>query len=377
MDDVNIIGGGIGGLALANALQHNGIGFQLYEQATSITEIGAAISLSKAALSILEKLGLQSNIISAGHETQNFHVADKNLNTIRFTKTASPVTIIHRAKLVNILSSPLPQANIHLSSKLNSIKILNDHAELDFANGTQVRSKCTAIADGINSISRKQIFPNIQVRYAHQSIWRGITPIKVPEKFLHSYFEIWSNAKRFLFVPMDSNNIFWLAITNNPPGGKDDPGRVRQELLRNFNDFHPFVKELMHNSSNFIRSDLADLGTQDRKWYKDHVVFLGDSIHATTPNLAQGGCQAIEDAYCLSCLMKGSRFDFSDIFPTYQYLREKKVSFIVKTSWNLGQFAHNPVMSRLALLYFRIMPESITKKLERKLNDISYIPDSI
>jgi 2-polyprenyl-6-methoxyphenol hydroxylase-like FAD-dependent oxidoreductase len=43
-----------------------------------------------------------------------------------------------------------------------------------------------------------------------------------------------------------------------------------------------------------------------------------------TPNLAQGGCQAIEDAYCLSLLMKKSSHNFSEIFPTYQSLREKK-----------------------------------------------------
>ena len=52
MEIVNIIGGGIGGLALANALQREGIDFKLFEQAREITEVGAAISISKAALDI-------------------------------------------------------------------------------------------------------------------------------------------------------------------------------------------------------------------------------------------------------------------------------------------------------------------------------------
>jgi 2-polyprenyl-6-methoxyphenol hydroxylase-like FAD-dependent oxidoreductase len=174
---------------------------------------------------------------------------------------------------------------------------------------------------------------------------------------------------------MDEGNVFWLAITNTPAGGKDDPDTVREKLLNQFRDFHPYVKQLVQNSSNFIRSDLADLGTQERKWYKGPVVFLGDSIHATTPNLAQGGCQAIEDAYCLAGLLKEYDFDLSKVFPVYQRLREKKVSFIVRTSWNMGKIAHNPLLSNLMLTYLRFMPKIVTVKLEKRLNDISYLSD--
>jgi len=183
-----------------------------------------------------------------------------------------------------------------LNTKLTSIRNETDLSELNFSNGLKFKSKCTAIADGIHSISRKQIFPDIKIRYAGQAIWRGITTMNLPEQYRHTYTEIWSNTKRFLFVPMDSTTIFWLAIKNAAIGGQDDPDTIRQELVKEFDDFHPFIKELLLNSSNFIRNDLADLGTEKRKWYKDKIVFIGDAIHATTPNLAQGGCQAIEDA---------------------------------------------------------------------------------
>lgn len=374
MEIVNIIGGGIGGLTLANALQHHGINFQLYEQAPRITEIGAAISLSKAAQDILDKLGLGSLVVNAGHLTQNFHIADKNLKTIQFSKIEFPVTIIHRAKLVEILSSRLPAANIHLNAKLTSINAVNDHADLLFSDGTQVRSTCTAVADGIHSVSRKQILPSVRTRYARQAIWRGITQIQVPEQYMNTYYEIWADAKRFLFVPMNSGNVFWLAIKNAEPHGKDNPDEVRQNLLKEFRDFHPFVKELMDKSSNFIRSDLADLGTRKRAWYKNNVVFIGDSIHATTPNLAQGGCQAIEDAYCLASLLKKYNMDLARVFPVFQGLREKKVSFIVSTSWNMGKIAHNPILSKFMLTYLKYMPRSVAINLEKRLNDISYLP---
>ena len=36
------------------------------------------------------------------------------------------------------------------------------------------------------------------------------------------------------------------------------------------------------------------------KWTKGNVILLGDSAHAMQPNLGQGGCMAIEDAYQLA-----------------------------------------------------------------------------
>lgn len=373
METVNIIGGGIGGLTLANALQRESIDFKLFEQAPLITEVGAAISISKAALDILERLDLHTQVKNAGYETRNFHISDKNLKNIRVTSTESPVTIIHRAKLIDILVSGLPKEKIQLNTKLTIIKNETEFSELIFSNGLKLKSRCTAIADGIQSISRKQIFPGIKIRHAGQAIWRGITTMNLPEQYRHTYTEIWSDTKRFLFVPMDSTTIFWLAIKNAAIGGEDDPDTIRQELVKEYYDFHPFVKELLLNSSNFIRNDLADLGTEKRKWYQDKIVFIGDAIHATTPNLAQGGCQAIEDAYCLSLLMKKSNHNFSQIFPTYQSLREKKVSFIVNTSWRFGKMAQNPISSRLAKYFFKYVPNSTIIRLERKLNDLSFI----
>ena len=36
------------------------------------------------------------------------------------------------------------------------------------------------------------------------------------------------------------------------------------------------------------------------KWTKGNVILLGDSAHAMQPNLGQGGCMAIEDAFQLA-----------------------------------------------------------------------------
>lgn len=373
METVDIIGGGIGGLAMANALQHVHINFRLFEQAHQISEVGAAISISKAGLEILDKLGLGDSVRHAGYETRHFNIADRNLKIIRRMTTQWPVTIIHRAKLVEILVSGIPREKISLNARLTSIHNHQTHADLHFSDSTTRKSACTVIADGIHSAARKQIFPDINIRYSGQTIWRGISKVEWPIQYSNTYTEIWSGAKRFLFVPMDSERVFWLAIRNVPPGGADHPETVRGELMEEFRGFHPFVLQMIEHSNNFIRSDLADLGTSPRKWHKDNIVFLGDSIHATTPNLAQGGNQAIEDAYCLAQLMRLGSGNLPAVFSAYQSRREKKVKFIVERSWAMGQLSRNPVSSKFARILFKYLPNSSVNSLEHRLNNLSYL----
>jgi 2-polyprenyl-6-methoxyphenol hydroxylase-like FAD-dependent oxidoreductase len=373
IEPITIIGGGIGGLAFANALQKVGIDYRIYEQAPQITEVGAAIGISKAALDIFGHLGLKEQAQNEGFEIQEIFFSDKNLRTIRTIKTEWPSVIIHRAKLISILASNIPKDKIELNAKLIEIKNYPDLSILRFANGVELKSKCTVIADGIHSVSRKQLFPELKIRYAGQTIWRGISAMTLPETHAKAYTEIWGNNRRFLFGPMNSEHIAWLAIKNQTIGGVDNPGTVRQELIRDHQDYHPIINNLLINSSNFIRTDIADLGTIKRKWFLNKIVFLGDAIHATTPNLAQGGCQAIEDAYCLSLLMAKSNRNYSSIFPTYQKLREDKVSFVVNTSWSLGKIAHNTFLSQLGKYFFEYAPERVLRKSEQRLNDLNYL----
>ena len=158
MEIVNIIGGGIGGLALANALQHAGIDFKLFEQARQITEVGAAISISKSALDILERLGLATQVKNAGYETRHFHISDKNLKNILVTTTQSPVTIIHRAKLIDILVSGLPKEKIQLNAKLTNIKNETEFSRLTFSNGLKLDPGALQLLMGFNQFPENKSF---------------------------------------------------------------------------------------------------------------------------------------------------------------------------------------------------------------------------
>ena len=374
MKNLIIVGGGIGGLAMANCLQVLGLDFDLYEQAPQLTEVGAGIGMSKSALDILEKIGVSEKVKQSGSFIKYACLKDENLNLIRELPVELDSICIHRARLIEILGENIPLGKVHLNKRIQSIEETNELVNVFFEDGTMAQAQCLIVADGIHSAIRKKHLPEIKIRYANQIIWRGITKIKLSEYYNNRFVEVWSNSKRFLFVPMDDAHVFWLAVKQGNPGGKDHSGKIKNELLEDFSNFNPVVLDLIRNSENFIRNDLADLGSNTRTWFKNRTVFIGDAIHATTPNLAQGACQAIEDGYTLSKCLKAYFPDLSKAFSTYQSLREDKAMFIVNTSWRLGKMAHtnNPLLKYAFKKFWQLAPAQIFKKQEQKINDLTY-----
>ncbi|MCC5942768.1 MAG: FAD-dependent monooxygenase [Balneolaceae bacterium] len=372
---ITIIGGGIGGLSLANTLAHFNIQFQLYEQAPELTDVGAGIGLSEAPLKILDKLGLGSDIGKAGAIVRHVYMPDKQLKIRRKLSVSSETICIHRARLIDILKNRLPESCIHLSKKVTGIDVSKSESTITFNDGSRISTACTVAADGIHSVIRRKLLPHIRVRYINQTIWRGISDLALPELFKNSFLEIWDQRLRFLVIPLDDVQTLWLAAKPELPGGKDDPKTVREDLLYLYRDFHPALKDLIRSSKNVLRNDMNDLGTKKRPWYVNSVVFLGDSIHATTPNLAQGGCQAIEDAWCLAFCLDKHGTDYQKAFQAYQNVRESKVMNIVKTSWVFGKAAHskNPLFHYGYRSILTHAPEFFLRRQESFLNDLSYL----
>ena len=63
---VIIVGGGIGGLTIGNALQRVGIPFLILEQSSKLSEIGSGIGLWGPALKALNALNIEYKLLSNG-----------------------------------------------------------------------------------------------------------------------------------------------------------------------------------------------------------------------------------------------------------------------------------------------------------------------
>ena len=69
---VSMIGGGIGGLAAASALQRAGMRVTVFEQNHELREVGAGLTLWANAVQVLQELGLASEIAAVSAPLTHF-----------------------------------------------------------------------------------------------------------------------------------------------------------------------------------------------------------------------------------------------------------------------------------------------------------------
>jgi 2-polyprenyl-6-methoxyphenol hydroxylase-like FAD-dependent oxidoreductase len=74
------------------------------------------------------------------------------------------------------------------------------------------------------------------------------------------------------------------------------------------------------------------------------VTLLGDAIHATTPDLGQGACQALEDAVVLADSLRRSPSVEAGL-RHYEARRRRRANFVISQSWRMGTVLQlsNPV----------------------------------
>lgn len=375
---IAIIGGGIGGLTTAIALQQAGFQPIVYESTPVLHAAGAGISLSINATQILKKLGLYEAILQAGSPIQHGYITDNQLHPLlksNFASLAEEFLVeniaIHRASLQRILLEQLQSEQVVTGKRLRQISQKSGVVQLHFEDESTAEADVVIGADGIHSAVRAAMGIQEHVRDAHQACWRGIATHPPCEKEQHTAYEAWGKGKRFGLVPIGENQMYWFAVVNT---GQLPSGTMSKKKLQElFSDFHPLTQTLFESTPErqILRNDLYDFAPL-QQWYQDKMVLLGDAAHATTPNMGQGACQAIEDAWVLAqCL---AQYELSKALPTYQQLRRKKAVEIVEGSWKMGKVAHleNPLWSGLRNFVMRLMPAKAALQRMRKLYVLDY-----
>jgi 2-polyprenyl-6-methoxyphenol hydroxylase-like FAD-dependent oxidoreductase len=378
-----VIGGGIAGLSTAIALEQAGIPCEVFESAPEFREVGAGIWMAPNAMQVFQHLGIADLVARGGFPLRAGELAtDKGevISTMSMEEIARELAgggewhstvAIHRGRLQRILLEQLRPDQIHTGKRFVRYEEENDRIKAVFEDGTEVEGDIILAADGIHSAVRAQMAPNSELRYSGQTCWRGIADLELGKSSYKSMREMWGGADRFGYSPISENEVYWFAVSLAGQGGKDDRTVLSAELKGKYRGFAEPVSKILAATpvEQIIRGDILDLKPIS-KWYAGRVLLLGDAAHATTPNLGQGGCQAVEDAWTLAGLLHKSE-DWERVFPAFEAARREKVDGIVRNSWRMGKLAHWRRGKGLRNWLLRKAPEAAMRRSMKKMYTIS------
>ncbi len=388
---IAIIGGGIGGLTTAIALQRKGFtDITVYEAAPEIYAIGAGILLAANAMTIYERLGIAQQIKAAGNVLDSVCIANHHgevLSKVDFSKIikrfGNGTVSIHRGKLQQILLENIRKNTVFLGKRLKAIKNTIEERNSDtfgkegktqlvFEDGTSADADIVIGADGIHSVVRKHIFGEVPLRYSGQTCWRGIAKMSIDNP--KASVEMWGTKAglRACVSQVSDTEVYWYITLKHDEGLKLKASETKPFLSNLVSEFNSPIQKAVQLTGNqhILHNDLLDF-RPIKTWCKDNIVLIGDAAHATTPNLGQGACQAIEDAFALANCLKEtpspSNRDTSTVneaFLNFQNARIKKTTFVVNTSYQIGQLNNigGFIGYRLRNALMKMAPTSVAEK---------------
>lgn len=412
-----IVGAGIAGLVTAAAAHRAGHVVTLLERAPRGTVAGAGISLFGNGLRALDTIASNELARSGGPVPASAATVDRTLaDRLReIGGTPRPGTsvglqtpagrwlartevvdrgrlstrggdavdglVVHRADLQRLLDEQLPAGIAEYDSTVLQVE---DHPATVAVTWTGPAGEQTAeaelvvAADGINSRLRRSLFGDDPgVSYAGYTSWRGVTATPVA---IDAAGETWGRGKRFGIAPLRDGRVYWFATASLPAGTAFSDERA--EVLRRFAGWHSPIQALVQATppDAVLHHDINELAAPLRSFTRGRVVLVGDSAHAMTPDLGQGGGQAMEDAVTLVALLDG--VDPADgpaliaALQAYDRLRRGRtqpMAIQARRLGRVGQWSHRPaVATRNAVI--RLLPSSVILGASTKLQDWSPPP---
>ncbi len=372
---VLVAGAGIGGLTLACALRRAGHTVTVFERSETLRWVGAGLTVQMNATAALRRIGLCDEVAQAGACPTDSAILKPSGSALTRLPVARiqeelglPLVCVHRARLQAVLLAHAGEENVRLGHTVTAFHDDGQGVTVRLSDGTTVAGDVLVGADGLRSVVRGALLGDAPLRYSGYTSWRGVCP-DVPSATPGLMSETWGAGARFGVVPIGFGQTYWFATQNAPAGGQDAPGEARARLQSLFAGWHAPIADLIAvtDEANIIRTDIHDRPPVDR-WSRGRVALLGDAAHPMTPNLGQGGCQAIEDAVALAeCLTAEGSVESA--LAAYEARRRERANAFVTRSWSLGRVAQwENAAARFARdMLFQLMPGGLAARQLRDL----------
>jgi salicylate hydroxylase len=326
-----IIGGGIGGVALAVACYHRGIPFTLYERDSSFDSrsqgYGLTLQQANKAMSGFGINSLEKSLISTRHvvhKTDGKVIGEWGMRKwLETEKDSTPkktnLHVSRQSLRLALLEQLGENKNIKWNHQFINFKENVQGIELSFyQNGTTITHKADLIvgADGIRSSVRELLIDNftLPLQYLGCMVILGICKLsnlgKIESDLLDSttVFQTVNGIERMYMMPYDFESIMWqfsfpLSEKKAKELTKKGTGALKNEAIKR-TDWHTPIPQIISATDELL---ISGYPVYDRELLRPELLknkqfstLIGDAAHPMSPFKGQGANQALLDALSLA-----------------------------------------------------------------------------
>lgn len=353
---VLIAGGGIGGLATAMGLAQKGIRSILLEKAAALGEIGAGIQLGPNAFHAFDYLGVgeaargmavyidQLRLMDALTAGEITHIDLGEPFRARFR---NPYAVVHRGDLHGVFLRACERSDLielRVSSEVVGYEQDGSSVTAKIANGDRVTGSLLIGADGLWSSIRKQVTADGPPRVSGHTTYRSVIPTEqMPNDLRWNAATLWAGPKcHIVHYPLSGWKVFNLVVTYHNDAPEPVAGKPvsEAEVMKGFGHVHERAQNIIRHGKDWKLWVLCDRDPTEH-WIDGRVVLLGDAAHPMLQYFAQGACQAMEDAVCLSHML-AQHDDHAQALEAYRAQRLPRTARVQLMSRAIGEHIYHP-----------------------------------
>lgn len=343
---VIVVGGGIGGMAVAGALQRAGVDVTIVERAPALGEVGAGVFTTSNGVRALDYLGChdairRSSVQAEGQlylgledDRELLHVLIDAEADRRF---GAPAYFIHRADLLSALQSTVDPTRVRVASKVVGVEQTAGGAAVVLESGERLEADLVVGADGINSAVRSATWGESEARYTNIVAWRATIPM---ERLSHlglepNYQHMWTGPGRSVvsYAVRGGKHYNFAGFVPAAEAARESwamSGDIDQ-LKASYAGANPRLRGIIDAIDEAF---LTGLYFRDplESWVAGRVVVLGDAAHPMLPFAGQGATMALEDAVTLGILVGRAEGDLDAALQRYQRLRQERTTQVLELS---------------------------------------------
>lgn len=306
----------------------------VFEQAAQLGEVGAGVMTTPNSIRLLSRMGFGAEIERLGvritDESAYMRLDGSKVGPIKTGDTSGEYGVhgMHRADLLSILASGLPDDAVRAGHQCVGLSQDAEKARLFFANGAEFEADAVVAADGIHSRLQREAVEPAEPVFSGMVAYRGLVAADRVPGWRRDVHLVWmGEGKHFMVFPVRSGTLlnFVGFLPSDYPARESWSGHGdAAALAAAFAGWDPRIETLLAQVENPFWWGLFDREPLPR-WTNGRLGLLGDAAHAMLPHLGQGANQSIEDGVALASLLAASdRTAVPSALAAYESLRRPR-----------------------------------------------------